>query len=173
MRKTALALLTVTVVTTLVYAQTESKPNLSQEYIEILGVKVRLGMSKADIAEKLGSQKMKDSRDDFWLLGEKQEWPSSVEFKDGRVIYASQSWMGADKDTARALFGVVSTLNRQGYAACELSADTQTTPNLTVERVWIVCGRKSILVQRLQGSKDNSTFQQVFERLGSPSPDIE
>jgi hypothetical protein len=107
-------------------------------------------MTKLDIADKLGSQKMSDgSTENFWLFGDKRPWPSSIEFKDGRVIYAAESWIGSDGDAARALFGAVSSLTKQGYANCEISSDTQTTPSLTAERVWIVCGKKSILVQRM------------------------
>lgn len=87
------------------------------------------------------------------------------------MIYAAQSWIGSDGDVTRALFGAVSSLNKQGYAACEISTDTQATPSLTAERVWIVCGKKSILVQRMQDSKN--TYQQVFEKLGSPPADAE
>jgi hypothetical protein len=171
MRITVLALLTLVAISSFLYPQTNAKPQLSQEYIDILGVRVRLGMTKLDIADKLGSQKTKDGREDFWLFGEKQPWPSSIEFKDGRVIYAAQSWIGSDGDVTRALFGAVSSLNKQGYATCEISTDTQATPSLTAERVWIVCGKKSILVQRMQDSKN--TYQQVFEKLGSPPADAE
>ena len=175
MKITVLALLTLVAICSFVYAQSNTKPQLSQEYIDILGVRVRLGMTKLDIADKLGSQKMSDgSTENFWLFGEKRPWPSSIEFKVGRVIYASESWIGSDGDVARALFGAVSSLTKQGYANCEISSDTQTTPSLTAERVWIVCGKKSILVQRMW-SPDNSknTYRQVFEKLGSPPADAE
>lgn len=172
MKITVIALLLAAAVSPFLYAQSNTKAQLSQEYIDILGVRVRLGMTKLDIADKLGSQKMNDgSNENFWLFGEKRPWPSSIEFKDGRVIYASESWIGSDGDVARALFGAVSSLTKQGYAACEIFSDTQTTPSLTAERVWIVCGKKSILVQRMQDSKN--TYQQVFEKLGSPPSDAE
>jgi len=172
MRITALTVFTLAAISSFLYAQTNAKPQLSQEYIDVLGVRVRLGMTKLDIIDKLGSQRMNDgSTENFWLFGEKRPWPSSIEFKDGKVIYASESWIGSDGDVARALFGAVSSLNKQGYAACEVSSDTQTTPSLTSERVWIVCGKKSILVQRMQDSKN--TYQQVFEKLGSPPRNAE
>jgi hypothetical protein len=172
MKITVIALLTLAAISSLLHAQTNAKPQLSQEYIDVLGVRVRLGMTKLDITDKLGSQKMNDgSTENFWLFGEKRPWPSSIEFKDGKVIYAAESWVGSDGDVARALFGAVNTVNRQGFAACEISSDTQTTPFQTAEHVWIVCGKTSILVQRLQAGKD--TYQQVFERLGSPPADAE
>jgi hypothetical protein len=172
MKITALFILTLVTISSLIYSQTNAKPQISQEYIDVRGVRVRLGMTKLDIADKLGSEKMNDgSTENFWLFGEKRPWPSSIEFKDGRVVYAAESWIGSDGDVARALFGAVSSITKQGYAACELSSDTQTTPSLTAERVWIVCGKKSILVQRMQDSKN--TYAQVFERLGSPPADAE
>ena len=72
MKTTVLALLTLVAISSFLYPQTNAKPQLSQEYIDILGVRVRLGMTKLDIADKLGSQKTKDGREDFWLFGEKQ-----------------------------------------------------------------------------------------------------
>jgi hypothetical protein len=172
MKITALAVLILAAISSFVYAQSYPKPQLSQEYIDVLGVRVRLGMTKLDIADKLGSQKVKDgSTENFWLFGEKRPWPSSIEFKDGKVIYAAESWDRSDGDVTRALFGAVNTLNRQGFAACEIATDTQNTPSLTAERVWIVCGKKSILVQRMQDGKD--TYQQVFEKLGSPPANAE
>src|SRR5271168_1261720 len=86
MKTTALALLTLVAVSTFLYAQTNAKPQFSQEYIDILGVRVRLGMTKLEIADKLGSQKTNDgSTENFWLFGQKRPWPSSIEFKDGKV----------------------------------------------------------------------------------------
>jgi hypothetical protein len=173
MKTTTLVLMVALVtISSFVYAQSDPKPQLSQEYVDILGVRVRLGMTKLDIADKLGSQRMSDgSTENFWLFGEKRPWPSSIEFKNGTVIYAAESWVGSDGDVARALFGAVSSLTHQGYAACEVSSDTQTTPSITAERVWIGCGKKSILVQRMQDGKN--TYRQVFERLGSPPADAE
>jgi hypothetical protein len=160
MKITALAVLILAAISSFVYAQSYPKPQLSQEYIDVLGDRVRLGMTKLDIADKLGSQKVNDgSTENFWLFGEKRPWPSSI-------IYAAESWDRSDGDVVRALIGAVNTLNRQGFAACEIATDTQHTPSLTAERVWIVCGKKSILVQRMQDGKD--TYQQVFEKLGSP-----
>lgn len=107
-----LFLLSLVAISSILHAQTNANPQLSQEYIDVLGVRVRLGMTKLDIADKLGSQKRNDGSENFWLFGEKRPWPSSVEFKDGRVIYASESWIGSDGDVARALFGAVNTLNK-------------------------------------------------------------
>ena len=175
MKRTYIATVIVASVASVLFAQTDVKPQSSQEYIYVLGVKVRLGMTKEEISEKLGSQRLRDERSqtqDFWLFGEKREWPSSIEFKDGKVIYASESWIGPDRDVAKALFGAVTSLNKQGYSTCQIFTDTESTSSsLTAERVWINCGKKSILVQRMQDAK--STYQQVFERLGSPPADAE
>jgi len=169
MRKLVLVGVVLLSVCSVFIAQSRTTAQQSEEYLDILGVRVRLGMTKADVAERLGSQKMKEGDADTWLFGEGQQWPSTIHFKNGKIDFASQSWIGSDRDVPRALFGAVSTLNKQGYSACVVSADTQASSSQTSEQTWITCGKKSILINRMQDSKN--TYHQVFEELGFLSRD--
>jgi hypothetical protein len=169
MRRQVLVLPVLLAACSVFYAQVRSAPGGSGEYLGILGVRVRLGMTKAEVADRLGSRKMKEGSDDTWLFGEGQEWPSTIHFTDGRIDFASQSWIGSDGDVPRALFSAVGSLNKQGYSTCVVSTDTQASPIQTSERTWITCGKKSILISRMQDSKH--TYHQVFEELGSLPPD--
>jgi hypothetical protein len=65
-----------------------------------------------------------------------------------------------------ALFGAVTSLNDEGFSACKVTADTKTDPTMTLHRVWIACGEKTILIVRstFVGGKPYNT---VDEHLGA------
>jgi hypothetical protein len=50
-------------------AQQKTSPQHGQAFIEIGGAKLRLGMSKAEVAEKLVGVKIEKLNDDVWVLG--------------------------------------------------------------------------------------------------------
>jgi len=153
------------------HAQTETSQQLSKTAIEIGGAKLRLGMTKAQVAEKLVGHEVKKINDDDWMVGTVEELRAGrdlpeVQFTRGLLSYADRQWTTVQNDTAEALFGVVTSLNDEGFSKCTVSADThaETDIGLSAERVWILCGEKTVLVARQTiGGK---SFTSVSERLG-------
>jgi hypothetical protein len=162
MKRTLRALLSVAVLTIIVHAQQRSKAVL-----EVAGANLRLGMTKAQVAEKLAGHEIAKLHEDEWMVGslEKKELGPTLQFTNGVLSFADRYWTTYDNDVAEALFGAVSSLNSEGLLNCVVTADTAASPSLTAQRVWIKCGEKSILlVRRSFGGK---SYNSVYERLGN------
>jgi len=153
------------------HAQTQPSQQLSKTAIEVGGAKLRLGMTRAQVAEKLVGREIKKIDDDDWMIGTVEELRASgdlpeLQFTRGLLSYADRQWTTAQNDTAEALFGLVSSLSDEGFSKCTIAADThaETDIGLGSQRVWIVCGEKTVLVARQ--SIGGKSFSSVSERLG-------
>ena len=167
MKGTALVLLTLIALSSIVYAQQQTTRQLSKAAIEVAGTKLRLGMTKAQVAEKLAGHEITKVQEDEWMVAslEKKQLGPTLQFTHGSLSYADRYWTTYDNDIVEALFGAVSTLNREGFSKCTVTADDSVSPDLTAHRVWISCGEKTVLV--LRDSIDGKSHNMVYERLGS------
>ena len=127
-------------------------------------------MPKAQVAEKLVGQEITKISDNEWVLGSLQtgQLGPTLQFTHGLLSYVGREWTTGDNDVAEALFGAMSTLNDEGFSACTVTTDTKNSPSISAQRVWILCGAKSVLVVRR--SFGGKSFGSVFERLGEQLP---
>jgi hypothetical protein len=148
MKGITLLLLAITTLTTL-YAQREASSRSKVE-IEVAGHKLHLGMTKAEVTEKLTGVEITKIHDDEWMVGslEKKELGPTLQFTKGVLSYAERFWRVSDNDTVEQLVGVVSSLNNEGFSQCSVTSDTNDSPDIRAKRVWIMCGDKSVLVIR-------------------------
>ncbi|MGC1902326.1 MAG: hypothetical protein WA715_00735 [Candidatus Acidiferrum sp.] len=162
--KTAISLLVVlTAFSSILCAGQTSSEQSIKAFIEIGGVKLRLGMSKSEVAEKLVGSAVTKINGDWWVLGKVSP---SLQFTDGRLSFADRTWSTTEDDIAESLFGVVNSFNAEGYSACKISADISSSPASMAQRVWIDCGEKTILVMVDQPSSSGKGYSWVSERLG-------
>jgi hypothetical protein len=166
MRKSAFVLALFTVAT-LMYAQQNTPHQVSGPSIEIAGVKLHLGMTKADVAERLVGNDITKISEKEWMVGT----IGSVNFKDEKLISVDRSWSSHGVDSIDAVFGAVSVLNREGYSSCKVYADTLNRPGWKAEIVWIDCGQKTVLI--FKGEVGGVPLQDVKERLGHSYEDSE
>ncbi|HMD98610.1 MAG TPA: hypothetical protein VKM93_14915 [Terriglobia bacterium] len=168
MKRTILTMLVLAVGSSFLYAQTRYSAKVSKGRIEVFGVRLQLGMTKADVIEKLGSVRIVKVKDNFWLVGP-EDSTSSLQFENGRLTFAGRSWgtKGGDVtgDIAEELFGAVTSMNDEGYSQCDVSTDTRSSPEMKTERVWLRCGDKSIVVVR-SSYPNGHTYNEVSEALG-------
>jgi hypothetical protein len=136
----------------------------SKAEIEIGGARLRLGMTKADVTEKLAGVPIYKDREDFWLIGEKSI-SQCLQFTNGRLSYASRNWPTFDNDVLEAFYGAVAHLNNEGHSSCKVNADSKLEPDEKYQRVLIRCGEKTILVSR--ASLSGKSYNTVDEMLGS------
>jgi hypothetical protein len=150
-----------------VHAQRETSPHASKADVEVAGYKLHLGMTKAQITEKLAGTEITKIHEDEWMVGslEKKEFGPTLQFTNGVLSYAERFWTASDDDTVEQLFGVVSSLNREGFSQCSVTADTNDSPDIRAKRVWIMCGEKSVLVVR-RTIVGGHSHDAVYERLG-------
>jgi hypothetical protein len=166
MKKTALVALTLaTLLSSVLYAQRSSAPQLSKAAIDVHGTKLRLGMSKGEVTDKLTGNEITKDDEDNWNIASSGNLGPTLQFTDGRLSYADRYWTTYDNDIAEALFGAVNSLNQEGFSACTVTADTKTEPDTTAHRVWIRCGEKSILLVR--DSIGEKSHNMVYEQLGA------
>jgi hypothetical protein len=120
----------------------------TQAELEVDGVKLHLGMAKAEVAAKLAARQYWKVNDDNWVVGPPNDIDPSIQFTNGKLNFAERFWATNENDTGMALFGAVNSLNKDGFLTCEVTAGVNTSPDLTAHNVWISCGDKSVLVNR-------------------------
>lgn len=168
MRKTALVALALLVTVPPVRSQKRDQGQLSKDSIEISHAKLRLGMTKAEVTDKLSDAQIDIKKDNLWVLHS----GSLIQFQNGKVSYVSREWTAETDDLIDALFRIISYFNLEGDKACSVITENLTDPNqddqkagISVERVQIKCGDKSILIAKYtdRGTPINS----VRETLGT------
>lgn len=160
MKRIAVVVLTLVVISSFLYAQQKSSAQLSKEYIDVLGSRLRLGMTKADVAEKLVGVKALFKEEDEWAFD-----GATIQFKNGRLNFADREWVTAGNTPVDALFGLVTSLNSEGLYVCNVFTDTRPDPAMTSQRVWLRCGNKAVLI--LKNRIGDKTYEDVYEQLGS------
>jgi hypothetical protein len=159
---TALLGLTFVVLLSSVYAQQKTPGvQLSKDYLDVLGARLRLGMPEADVAEKVVGAEVVQKTDDQWFFKD----GTTIQFKNGMLNFADREWVSGNNTPVDALFGLVNSLNSEGYTQCSVSADTVSDPVGITQRVWLHCGNKSVLV--LKSRFGDKSFEDVYEQLGS------
>jgi hypothetical protein len=165
MKKTVLVVLTLAALSLPPYAQQRVSPQLSKAAIDVSGTKLRLGMTKGEVTDKLAGNEITKGDEDTWAIAPSGSSGSTLQFTNGRLSFADRYWVTYDNDIAEALFGAVNSFNQEGFSTCAVTADTKTEPGRTFHRVWIRCGEKSILLVR--DSFGEKSYNQVYEQLGA------
>ncbi len=154
-------------------SQTTDQGQLSKNSIEISHTKLRLGMTKAAVANKLSDIQIDQKKENEWLLHD----GSLIQFQNGKLSYASRDWTAETSDLEDGLFRIVSYFNLEGDKECSVIADSLPDPNqpdrnqndqkvrMTGERIRIKCVNKSILIIKLTYNGTPTTS--VFEILGT------
>jgi hypothetical protein len=148
------------------HAQSQASLHSSTE-IEVATHRLHLGMTKAQVTEKLAGTEITKIREDEWMVGslEKKELGPTLQFTKGILSYAERFWTLSDDDIVEQLFGVVHSLNNEGFSQCSVTADTSDSPDIRAKRVWMLCGEKSVLVIR-RTIVGGHSYDAVYERLG-------
>jgi hypothetical protein len=93
-----------------------TQTQLSKDSIEISHAKLRLGMTKAEVAEKPPEAQFDQKEGDTWIL---HNGPV-IQFEKGNLTFAAHVWSIENEDIVDALFGVVSYFNEEGDRECWL-----------------------------------------------------
>jgi hypothetical protein len=164
MRKIAVGLLMLTL-SSVIHAQKKEPPQWGSASMDVGKTKLRLGMTKAEVSERLAGVAFRRDTDDFWIIGTGNNASPSLQFTNGRLNFVTRNWETTDNDIVVALFGVITSLNGEGFSVCKVSADMKADPTMTAQRVWIACGEKTILVHR--ATIGGKIYNTVDEQLGA------
>jgi hypothetical protein len=151
-----------------VHPQDHAPAQSGRATIEVGSTKLRLGMTKAQVEEKLSGHDITKIQPNEWMVSSEKELGPTLQFSNGQLTFADRYWTTSDNDIGEAFFGAATTLNQEGFSACTLESGTKVSPDMTAHNVWINCGEKSILVTRhLMGGK---SYNMVYEQLGVMQP---
>jgi hypothetical protein len=164
-KKTFLSLLVLTLFSSVIHAQKRDTTEWGSAVLEVAGATLRLGMTKAEVTEKLSGAPVTKINENYWMVAAGANLGPALQFTNGRLNFADRYWTTRDNDIAEALFGAVNTLNKEGFSACKVTATTDTAPDVTTHGVWIQCGEKSVLLVRR--NMGGSFYNTVYEQLGS------
>src|SRR5690349_6414054 len=125
-----------------IYAQNGTSQSLRKADIDINGVSLRLGMMKPQVIDKLADNKLNKIDEDMWVVASGAGQNSEVQFTNGRLSFAERPWSNGEGDITEPLFGLVNSLNQEGFSACNIVADVKSDPTMTAHRVSMNCGEK-------------------------------
>jgi hypothetical protein len=167
MRKLALAILILPSLASLPYPRQSGSAEIGKAAIDVCGVKLRLGMTKGQVTDRLAGSEITKVNDDDWIVAASGKSGPLLRFRNGRLTFASRDWPTYDNDIGEALFGAVTALNQEGFSACTVTADIKADPTATLHRVLIACGEKSLLIVRANFSGSGKSYNTVDENLGT------
>jgi len=161
----------------------------TQISLDLGSVTVWLGMPKRDALDKLSSAGYKVEEwgtskgvngplpDDKRLVvinktsfPVEESWRNvySVSFTAGHLTYADRSWFD-EKDPLASVVEAFGALTDQGSRACTVTYSPISSPGSSAKRVWVTCGRRSVLILRGEyeyNGRKNPHFE-VSERIGN------
>jgi hypothetical protein len=97
MRRLPWVFVFVTMLGSFLYAQTK-RSRTNSAFIEIAGVKLRLGMTPGEVTEKIAGTKITKVDEDFWGIGGEEPPSESLQFTNGRLSFAQRYWKSHDND---------------------------------------------------------------------------
>jgi hypothetical protein len=152
-------------------------------------VTVRLGMPKREVLQKFSDAGYKvldiDSKDENGPLVDgkrlfvtnktpfpiQESWQNSydISFTAGRLSYAERSWFN-EKDLLSSVIEAVGSLTGQGSRSCSVTYSPISHPGSSARRVFIECGKRSVLLLRGEYESAGSTNPhfEISERIGNP-----
>jgi hypothetical protein len=160
--KCSLLVFCMVITMTAVYTRSQT-PHQNTE-LEVAGIKLHLGMTKAEVIQKLAGKQFQKMNEDNWQVGPENSGGPLIQFTNGKLNFTERYWATPENDTGEALFGAVNSLNRDGFRSCEVTAGVNSSPDSTAHNVWISCGEKSVVVSRL--TMYGKTYTMVYEQLG-------
>lgn len=167
MKLVSLLLVSLVVLPALLPAQTgkpQSQPN-ERVSLEVGSVTVWLGMPKAELTKRFS-----DAGYEITELGDKVFAHFGTEahdmrFKNGRLVFADVEWYNSKNDEIDAVIGAIGALaNKNQLRPCVVSHEPLSEPDASFDRVFIVCGDRSVLIGK--GKIAGQLILDVTERIG-------
>src|SRR2546429_6166770 len=131
----------------ILYVQSNATPQKTG-YIEIAGARLRLGMTKGEVSNKIAGVSILKVEEDYWGIGNGQPPNEMIQFTNGKLNYAQRYWKSKDNDIFESLYGVAKSLNQEGYSNCRLQTYEKRAPEMSAQSVWVECGEKSVSLVR-------------------------
>ena len=160
-------LLLLTLCTSAAFAQAGDRVSL-----ELGTVTVWLGMDKAAVKQQVESSGMNfdQSNPKIVIVADIQtKRIFTLLFVHDKLVYADRNWLLDESKALPSVMDAVTALIDQGATNCTISHAPITSPDAKMNRVFIKCGRRGILLTygstNLAG--DSYTDNAISERIGT------
>lgn len=144
--------------------QPQSQPR-ARVLLDLGTVTVWLGMPKDEAVKKfVDAQYIVTDMGDQILVHLGSVYYGRLAFKNNRLVFTFVEWLKADTDEVDAVLGALGALAEKGPSPCVLSHQPLSQPDSTLNRVFVICGDRSVLIGH--GKVGNSPFVSITERIG-------
>lgn len=92
MKKILLIPLVLTLFSSVIHAQKKDRLEWGSAVLEVAGAKLRLGMTKADVVEKLAGAPITKINENNWVVALPGKLGPSIQFTNGRLNFAERYW---------------------------------------------------------------------------------
>jgi hypothetical protein len=135
--------------------------------LELGSITVWLGMPRQEVINKCASAGFKSIEAPNGIRFVSGDTMYTVEFKDDRLTYADREWYFANGEldafqSTIAALGAIADDNSS--LTCTISHQPLNTPEMQINRVFIVCGNRSYLL--IDGTMNGKKIHGVTERIG-------
>jgi hypothetical protein len=94
MKRAAAIFITFVALSWLLSAQQISSPQWGKAVLEVAGTKVRLGMTKSEVTERLAGTEFSKINENNWMVGNPEHLGPSLQFTNGRLNFADRYSVG-------------------------------------------------------------------------------
>ena len=153
-------------------AVAQTRQGQSQVDLELGAVRVWLGMPETDAVaafKRAGYTVIGEvhSGAGIMVVSDKTSYP--VSFKEGRVAFAAREWVSSSSDRLGEVIKALSALASHGANSCSILHDPISNPDNSVDRVFINCGERSMLLATGKfSSLGEKPYVTIEERIGEP-----
>ncbi len=144
-------------------------PAFSQT-LELGTVTVSLGMAKQQVLRLFSeaSYKVMESTatSSATVIDGALKHVYTVQFTGSRLTYADRSWTSTDGEGLDAAIKALGALAQKGAASCSVAHAPVSEPDTTLDRVFVKCGQRGVLMIRGKASGIGDTYD-VSEFIGA------
>ncbi len=153
-----------------------------QDSIQVGGTTLRLGIAQSSVLQQLreyyalqGNEKNSANSSEWRVVSKNQQQIAyaRIYFKDEKLATVLKYWDVDRPDTevgfANALFGAVSSFEREGRTYCTIQTGQGQSPGNEIKTVFIACGQKYLRMDiYLMGKREESaTITEVLDSTNS------
>ncbi|MFZ0739297.1 MAG: hypothetical protein WAM96_19530 [Candidatus Acidiferrales bacterium] len=155
-------------------AQTEQPQSSPDDRVslDVGSITVWLGMSKTDVVKKFSNAGYEITDLSSGIIAHNSREFHDMRFKSGRLVFADLEWYSSNSEEIGAVVGALGALaDKTKSRPCFLSHEPLSTPDTSLERIFIFCRERSVLIA--SGKVLGKPTVDVSERIGEIPADAQ
>jgi hypothetical protein len=153
-------------ITLLLCATAFSQSGSPRTSLELGSVDVWLGMPKQEVLAKFASAGFKviNTTEVGLMVLDDDKQTYNVDFRGGRLSFASRSWNGKNTDNITAVIEALAAISGRNGSFCRVYREPSSSPSTSLNRIFVTCGQRSVVVGK--GKINGINVEIVEERIG-------